>query len=86
MPMMAIIASRPLASSADLSWLCRPYANVNTALSSYGKLLQLTTAEFGGCATKDYKTYPLPSPTHMSRSLDLWALDRIFSVSPSEEL
>ena len=84
--MMAIIASRPLASSADLSWLCRPYANVNTALSSYGKLSQLTKVEFGGCATKDYKTYPLSSPTHMSRSLDLWALDRIFSVSPSEEL
>ena len=69
MPMIAIIASRPLASSADLSWLCRPYANVNTILPSYAKLLQLTKVDFGRRATKDYITYPLPFPTHMSRSV-----------------
>ena len=74
MPMMAIIASRPLASSADLSWLCRLYANVNTALSSYGKLSQLTKVEFGGVLLRTTKHTPYhPLPTCQ----DLWALDRI---------
>ena len=69
MPIMAIIASRPLASSADLSWLCRLYANVSAALPSYANLLQLTRVDFGRCATKDYIKFPPPSPTHMSRSV-----------------